>query len=345
MQDINEFIQDRVRVLGLPWSCDKTRLAATADFELGGVNPPIAVGRVLSASELNDYDIGNKAVFDYFTSLQLLKVVEFNFEAFGTKLDDLSSDHAEHPNLNAAMVHAMMIHVNAATLNFLGAMRTYLDHTETRLKRQFGKDSEQVAAFKGAASKSFDSSFAYRFVYRLRNFTQHCGMPLGHIAANASQQQTDATTKIAQLDFFLDRDHLLRDFDGWGNVVEPDLRSQPARFPLQPLIEATVAEIRAINAVVSRSEIEAAGDRVSGLLNLIDEARQFGEHPAIIKQIEVKLDEVSHIPKMDIQLERLQVDTIADIDELLNLFRPRKTAKSARERYREGWDTVFGKDE
>jgi hypothetical protein len=55
--------------------------------------------------------------------------------------------------------------------------RAFLDYWETNIKHDFGKDSMQIKAFKNATHLEYDNIFAYRFIYELRNYIQHCGMP------------------------------------------------------------------------------------------------------------------------------------------------------------------------
>lgn len=60
---------------------------------------------------------------------------------------------------------------------FTSAFRSFLDHWETYLKREFGKESKEVILFKNATSIEYDNVFAYRFTYELRNYIQHEGFP------------------------------------------------------------------------------------------------------------------------------------------------------------------------
>jgi len=69
--------------------------------------------------------------------------------------------------------------LNRRLSNLLSSIRLFLDHSEFAFKRKYGKKSEEVEAFKKYASEKYDSSFSYRFVYKLRNYVQHCGIPIG----------------------------------------------------------------------------------------------------------------------------------------------------------------------
>lgn len=57
-----------------------------------------------------------------------------------------------------------------------------LDYTETKFKRRYGKDSEQLRTFKEACVRQFVGSFAYRLVYGLRNY--------GYLITTAVSQQS-----------------------------------------------------------------------------------------------------------------------------------------------------------
>lgn len=55
--------------------------------------------------------------------------------------------------------------------------RSFLDYWETTVNRDFGKESDELIAFKSATNLEYDNSFVYRFSYEMRNYIQHCGFP------------------------------------------------------------------------------------------------------------------------------------------------------------------------
>src|SRR5690606_16172320 len=71
--------------------------------------------------------------------------------------------------------------VMAATINWLGSVRLFLDHAETDLKRRFGDPSSQVDRFEAATHSAFDTYAGYRFVVKFRNYVQHCGRPASRL--------------------------------------------------------------------------------------------------------------------------------------------------------------------
>src|SRR5205085_8692409 len=68
--------------------------------------------------------------------------------------------------------------VNRAIVNYLTSVRLYLDHVQTRVTRYYGPGSIMLTRWRSIASTVHDSSAAYRIIYNLRNYVQHCGMPI-----------------------------------------------------------------------------------------------------------------------------------------------------------------------
>src|SRR5437763_8220967 len=62
-------------------------------------------------------------------------------------------------------------------LNWLTATRLFLDHHLAKFADDYGKDSEQRKQLQAAISNEYDNCMAYRFLYKLRDYAQHCGFP------------------------------------------------------------------------------------------------------------------------------------------------------------------------
>lgn len=164
--------------------------------------------------------------------------------------------------------------VRTALFQWLQAIRAYLDHTETRLKRRYGNDSSEVERFKRATNLLFDTFFAYRFIYKLRN-AQHVGFSqISVVISESVEGDTTATVKF-------NRDALLEAFDEWGPVKE-ELRQFPDAFFID---EHVVTMMQCIDWLASEvADIERPPLATSaGIINsAIDEIPAGKGHPAVI---------------------------------------------------------------
>lgn len=158
-------------------------------------------------------------------------------------------------------------------MNWLTATRLFLDHQQTRYSRRFGKESRELARFKDACSAAFDSSFAYRFTAKLRNYAQHCGLPLGGVEL---LPPLEGQSGVQRIEFYLARDVLLADYDGWGARVRSELEAMPVKFALAPLVEEAMERLSDIARDVLRIDIRVAQRAVPIVREAIERLRAKG---------------------------------------------------------------------
>jgi len=127
------------------------------------------------------------------------------------------------------------LNFNRLFLNYLSSIKTFIDHNDTNIKRRYGKDSDEVKEFTKITNYYFDNSFAYRFFSKLRNYAQHCGMPLQEFAISVTRTEENGYVGSSELGF--SPKDLLENFDDWGRIVKEDLKKRSSNFPLAPLVE------------------------------------------------------------------------------------------------------------
>jgi hypothetical protein len=170
-----------------------------------------------------------------------------------------------------------------SAINWLNATRLFLDHEETWLKRHFGEDSQEYADFTNARHTAFDNSFAYRFLYKLRDFTTHCGLPIGKVRLWAPSTEDTARGLSQRIHFELDRDALLRDFSKWGAKVKPELEQMPESFELLPLIRDVMPHFDAIMETIIRIDIRDGAAAASAFAPYMDRIAAFEGDPVLLK--------------------------------------------------------------
>ena len=183
----------------------------------------------------------------------LLRVVGHNYMAYLETVAEVVNT-LEDPQLrDREEIGDIAMALRIEMFNWLLVLRAYLDHTETWLKRTFGKDSAQVATFRSETARHFDSHFAYRFFYKLRNFVQHCGLPPLDGSINESERGAPRRT----VTIHLKTGPLLEEFDGWGPVTS-DLRSLPDTFDPHPLMAEMMQCIMDLSSSLTKSYGDAS---------------------------------------------------------------------------------------
>ncbi|MFE2419699.1 hypothetical protein [Streptomyces hokutonensis] len=119
--------------------------------------------------------------------------------------------------------------------DLLSALRAFDDRTSHDLKKSFGENSEPFRTFKEALSHEYDNEFAYRFMFKLRNYSQHCGQPEMAGQVRSSRAADGTTVRLASLAF--DSRELLRRFNKWGTQVKEELKEIDGRFEVEPIVD------------------------------------------------------------------------------------------------------------
>ena len=209
--------------------------------------------RTLTAEELDDFLDATERLYDFERSRLYIEMVLRNTAEFqgALAIRDTIGDQ------RGAMAEAQFefsIEVNRRLVNYLTMARLFLDHSEIRLKRRYGALNPVVAVYKLETSRSYDDVFAYRFLYKLRNFSQHFGMPITHVTARSSQTP-EKSCKRHELGLALDIRKLLDDGGTLWGPVRRDLEHQPEHLPVEPLVKTMTHElVRIENAIVNAEQ-------------------------------------------------------------------------------------------
>ena len=217
------------------------------------------------------------ASFDY-------KLVERNFldlqsvQKFVTIILSLGREfvRSDHRQLGESLM--------TSVVNWLTSWSLFLDHTETDLKRSFGKSSPEVQRFKAVTNSAFDAKAGYRFTCKFRNYVLHCGLPLSSIEVKRPDATTGTRAKQS-VTFVLDRDDLLRNYDDWGRFVKRDLKGMPPTFPLLPLALEGMQGLRDVYLILLDIRISEALSRCAVLERALSRIEETGYpgHPTIFR--------------------------------------------------------------
>jgi hypothetical protein len=131
---------------------------------------------------------------------------------------------------------------NRMFLNYLSSFRTFIDHNETTIKRKYGKDSLEAREFKKLTNNTYDKYFAYRFLYKLRNYSQHCGLPIEDFEVSATKLADNSYKGEGKIEF--SAQELLANYNEWG-AVKSDLEkySYMSVYPIMEEMNTALDEL------------------------------------------------------------------------------------------------------
>jgi hypothetical protein len=161
--------------------------------------------------------------------------------------------------------------------HWLSTTRLYLESQRDSLVRLFGDGSDQTKRFVAATNRVFDANEGYRFLYNLRDYSQHCGPPLGGLTVSSLGNGTRS------VELYLSRSELLLARFGWSRHAKALLEQWDEKILLMPLIDQAMIGFREIEHEVMAMLIEHCGSALPTLREGINRATEEGGNPAIFR--------------------------------------------------------------
>ena len=202
----------------------------------------------LSDVEYSEFSRANTEMLQFTRDFHFFDMLRWNYEDWERLLQAYAANEGGLP-IAALAKRPVDINLTRALLNYLSSIRTYLDHTETALKRRHGAGSREATRFKKRCGAAFDGAFAYRFVFKLRNFAQHCGVPISHIVVTSSMANG------AELQVFTSREHLLTGFDWRPQSLQAEIRALPSEVRIEPYLAEAFVLVKQISEVTVSDQL------------------------------------------------------------------------------------------
>jgi len=242
--------------------------------------------RELSQEDYSSLMDASQRLLDFSANQDLLNIARMNHDNFQKTIEYRLIRYARRPKSPKELI-VISLDLNRLLLNLLSSVRMYLDHHETYLARKYGEESDRYKTYKAACSKEYDGNFSYRFLYKLRNYAQHCGLPIGSISL--SSKIIDWTTKDAEhtLSINFDRDILLTKYDSWGSV-RTELEGMPENFAVIPQVVSMMKSLEVINRQLYEDEIAELTQSAKILDRVIDELKDEHGLPTIYDFADVR---------------------------------------------------------
>jgi hypothetical protein len=169
---------------------------------------------------------------------QFLNYVYFqlNLLELDNLLKSLSNIPVTNINVNNIGDYNTYLNINRIVFNLLSSFKFYLDSTETYLKRKFGKASIESIQFIKETNVFFDNSFAYRFLSKLRHYSQHIGLPIHIIPFQATENLTQPHKMRGDFQLIVSREILLSEKELLGGIVYKEIQSFNDDINIKPFV-------------------------------------------------------------------------------------------------------------
>ncbi len=259
-------------------------------LELGTISS-IAVGRPISPEdinpfrELNDVEYAKyreeaQHLFRFQSIIQLFSIVQLNLSDYQTLLEEYFNEYIKRTPMSYPQIDDMILNVNRHILNYLSAARTFIDHSHRDLSEVYGKNSDRYLNFKNECSSAYDNYFSYRFLEELRNYAQHCGMPVS--ALRFHTEDTDEGYTHDSLSVVIRRDEILGGHN-WKASIREEIERLPPEFDISPYLFEKMKCLKKINYAIFKGDLPRLTESAEYVRQLVSPTTSLPGIACIIK--------------------------------------------------------------
>ena len=170
---------------------------------------------------------------------ELFYIFLMNYIDFNKYFESVINSFLERENFNILdnnlpELKYVSRNANRFLFNYLSSARTYLDHSGKYLKNKYGNNSIHYNKFEKYTNYLYDNFFEYRFIYKLRNYAQHCGLPLNSITFSVDNK--DLLNRKINLNPLFLKSELKKNYKEWGQKLNEDFKFQPEEISVRQII-------------------------------------------------------------------------------------------------------------
>lgn len=264
--------------------------------------------RELSNTEYEKYQKAATRLMCFSSDQQLYTIVLLNYDDYKNLLGRYSEEYVKNPRMGWLRIERMVLDLNRYILNYLSAVRTFLDHTETNIKKRYGKNSQRARRFKDACSNAYDKYFSYRFLCGLRNYAQHCGMPLGELTLQSVEIDPYSKEVRHCLAVKFDRDKLLSNFR-WRKLTN-EIKNLPAKFEITPHLTQMMKCLERINLTVIGDDLQELIQSAGYIQQLIKHIKDMDGTPCIFRIKELVRSPEGKVKQLKVDIENIPLHVV-----------------------------------
>jgi hypothetical protein len=288
---------------------------ACSSYKLGIEGKGITEIRDLSIEEHQTYVRASSCLMDFSRDQQLYTIVLLNYDDFLNLLIKYGEQYAKNPSLiNWITMEKMVLETNRYLLNYLSSVKTFLDHTETKLQRNYGEQSPRYKSFKEICSKYYDDSFSYRFLIKLRNYSQHCGMPVGDLTLKSEEKPSFSGNICHSFEAKFRKEELLT-FKKWGSLKK-EILSLPTEFGIIPHIVEMMKCLEKINLALIEDDLPELFKSTEFISQLVSPLEGKVGSPCILQFLEIKRDENGKVRDIKVEITHIPFHIIEIVENI-----------------------------
>lgn len=140
----------------------------------------LSIIRDLSQEEYILYANSTQKIETFFKNSNLYQIFIISCSALREYLLGQEKNRNLTPLMEAFERDEILCDANRKLLTCISAFKAFIDQTGHYYSSNWGNNSEEYRLFENLRKNSYSENFSYRLFYELRNYVQHCELPINH---------------------------------------------------------------------------------------------------------------------------------------------------------------------
>lgn len=221
--------------------------------------------RAINNSEYLSYIEAKSYISNFNKTQDLITAIHINNEKYHALEHKVRNVFQQNGIIEPNLSSTFVMDLNRLLLNYLSSIFAFLDHTRERLSKD--PNEMKLKVFDAARKKYYDNYFSYRFIYSLRNYTQHQTNPIKSLP---TEKFIDNNKIIRRITIGVERDSLIVSKKFKNNLNE-ELESLPEYIDLLPYIFEMTENLKKLNISIIEQELSELHSSYKVINELIKE--------------------------------------------------------------------------
>lgn len=168
-------------------------------------------------------------------------------------------------------------------MHILSSGVLFVKYLENFMKENYGKNSDEAKEIRSKLSEFYDNEFVYRFMYELRNYSQHKEIPVHHI----NSQLIDHPKKKVKIEVEINTNRLIESGYGWKKVFREDFSKRKPIISVRYLLREYFRIISLIYGAANEIYLSKDIQEILKIRTALDQVYQTSS-PLFISEISKK---------------------------------------------------------
>ncbi len=159
-------------------------------------------------------------------------------------------------------------------LNYLASIKLFLEFNKTNFEK---KSPECFEEFERIRREAYDNTFGFRFLSKLRDYVQHCGLPILSVGIEVTNPaEIDHKAVRSEFEVSINKEGLLKASFNWTSKIRKEIEAGPENVDLISVLKGTESEINRIYRITDHLHKKIYINSAVILYSLNEEFRESG---------------------------------------------------------------------